>query len=249
MSVILWEILLTRIYSVLLYYHFAFMAVSVAMLGLTLGAILVLMPGSELARILHDDELGYLAAGTGLLMVLTIIIQLSIPPPFQGRFAFSAYLLRTYILSALPFIPAGSFICLVLTTRQNVSRLYAADLLGAGAACAMIPWLLTQFGGPGAVLIAAAIAGVAASVQFEKAKASKIASLLIACGLGIFAGVNTHANLLRVRWRHNGLLPLPLYEKWNAFSRIMISPKRIRPLVGALKTLCAPSSSRYNNTF
>lgn len=240
MSVILWEILLTRIYSVLLYYHFAFMAVSVAMLGLTLGAILVLMPGTRLVPVSPDDELGFLAVGTGALMVLSIIVQLTIPPPFQGPFAQSACLLRTYILSALPFIPAGSFICLVLTTRQNVSRLYAADLLGAGAACAMIPWLLTRFGGPGAILIAAALASLAASFQFEGVKTPRIGALLFTGSLVLFAQANARANLLRVRWRHNGLVPPPLYEKWNAFSRIMISPEADTPFGWGIEDALRP---------
>src|SRR5580692_5719944 len=38
---LMYEILLTRIFSVTLYYHFAFMAVSLAMFGMTVGGIVV----------------------------------------------------------------------------------------------------------------------------------------------------------------------------------------------------------------
>src|SRR5947208_10214608 len=46
LSTLMYEVLLTRIFSVTMYYHFAFVAVSVALFGMTLGAVLVyLMPG------------------------------------------------------------------------------------------------------------------------------------------------------------------------------------------------------------
>ena len=41
LATLMYEILLTRIFSVTMWYHFAFMAISVAMFGMTVGAILV----------------------------------------------------------------------------------------------------------------------------------------------------------------------------------------------------------------
>ena len=41
LATLMLQILLTRIFSVTLWYHFAFMAVSIAMFGMTMGAILV----------------------------------------------------------------------------------------------------------------------------------------------------------------------------------------------------------------
>ena len=41
LSTLMLQILITRIFSVTLWYHFAFMAVSIAMFGLTLGATIV----------------------------------------------------------------------------------------------------------------------------------------------------------------------------------------------------------------
>src|SRR5574341_273923 len=46
LATVMFEVLLTRIFSLTLWYHFAFMAISIAMLGLTLGALLVFLhPG------------------------------------------------------------------------------------------------------------------------------------------------------------------------------------------------------------
>ena len=41
LSTLMYEILLTRIFSVTMGYHFAFMAISIAMFGMTLGAMLM----------------------------------------------------------------------------------------------------------------------------------------------------------------------------------------------------------------
>jgi hypothetical protein len=41
LATVMYEIVLTRIFSVTMWYHFAFVAISVAMFGMTVGAIIV----------------------------------------------------------------------------------------------------------------------------------------------------------------------------------------------------------------
>ena len=41
LATVMYEIVLTRIFSVTMWYHFAFVAISVAMFGMTVGAILI----------------------------------------------------------------------------------------------------------------------------------------------------------------------------------------------------------------
>lgn len=223
-AVILWEVFLTRIFSVILYYHYAFMAVSVAMFGLTLGAVLVFLrqpiPSAHL-----DRKLGQLALWTAILIIMAISIQLSIPLQFVNRAAPARYLVQTYILAALPFIPAGMFICLALTRFQKVGALYAADLVGAGIGCALVPALLFTFGGPGATVVAGAVACLAALVQIRSARPAWAgAVLLLSIGLVGFAFANRDGGWLRIRWRHTGAEPKALHESWNAFSRITVRP-------------------------
>ena len=43
LATVMFEVLLTRIFSLTMWYHFAFMAISIAMFGLTLGALLVFL--------------------------------------------------------------------------------------------------------------------------------------------------------------------------------------------------------------
>ena len=41
LATLMYEIILTRIFSVTMFYHFAFMAISIAMFGMSVGAIVV----------------------------------------------------------------------------------------------------------------------------------------------------------------------------------------------------------------
>ena len=63
LSTLMYEIVLTRIFSVTMWYHFAFVAISVALFGLTAGALLVhLLPGSLPRRRRASAALAVLAA-------------------------------------------------------------------------------------------------------------------------------------------------------------------------------------------
>ena len=79
LATLMFEILLTRIFSVTMLYHFAFVALSVAMFGMTAGALLVylaprLFPAGRL-----DHRLALAAVAFPIVMVLSFMTQLSIP--------------------------------------------------------------------------------------------------------------------------------------------------------------------------
>lgn len=221
LSVILWEILLTRIYSVTLFYHFAFMAVSLAMFGLTAGAVIVFLDRGADAKPL-EQRLAQLAALTGILMVVCIAIQLSIPLMVGGDDGRFGYLLRTCLLSALPFIPAGAFICIALTRFRQVGTLYAWDLAGAGVGCLAIPLLLPALGGPGTILAAGALALASAAILVPRGTL-RAAPLALSLMVLSFVLVNAQTNWFRVRWQSDGPTPQALHESWNAFSRVIVT--------------------------
>src|SRR5262244_1367078 len=79
LSTLMYEILLTRIFSVTMWYHFAFVAVSIAMFGMTVGAAIVfVLPGwfspSGTSRQLAVNSLLF-----GATIVISFIAHLSIP--------------------------------------------------------------------------------------------------------------------------------------------------------------------------
>ncbi|MBI3552257.1 MAG: hypothetical protein HY077_07045 [Elusimicrobia bacterium] len=224
-SAVLWEILLTRIYSTVLHYHFAFMAVSIAMFGMTAGAVAVLLARARLASEKAPDWLARLCLAAGIAMAAAVSLQLAMPVRFELPAIDRGYLIATYLLSALPFLPAGAFTTLALTRFEGVGTLYACDLAGAGLACAVLPPLLRALGGPGAA-VAAGAAGCAAAFALWRTRRprSARAALLCAAALAAFAGANAKGQWLRVRWARSGAVARPLYERWNVYSRVMVSP-------------------------
>ncbi len=79
LAMLMYEILLTRIFSVTMFYHFAFMAVSVSMFGLTAGAVIVyVFPDFFL-----QERAKYHLALSAVLLAVTIpvsfLMHLSIP--------------------------------------------------------------------------------------------------------------------------------------------------------------------------
>src|SRR5262245_15130369 len=153
LATLMYEILLTRIFSVTMLYHFAFVALSVAMFGMTVGALLVYM----LPRIFTPERLRFwLASGSiafPIAMILSFLTQLSVPfriyPSIVAIYAIGF----TYAVIAVPFVVSGIVVCLALTGfPAKVSRLYAADLCGAALGCVLLIPVLDYSDGPTAVL-------------------------------------------------------------------------------------------------
>jgi spermidine synthase len=132
MAGLAFEVLLTRIFSLSLWYHFAFMIISIAMLGLAAsGTVLSLFPRLQ---------------STGNIGLYTFCLGISIPAsylftnliPFDPvRLAWEKaeilYLGLYYVILALPFFFAGLVIANAFTNVSGKSGLlYGADLLGAG---------------------------------------------------------------------------------------------------------------------
>ena len=126
------EVLLTRIFSVSLWYHFAFMIISVAMLGLAAsGTVLSLS-----SRLQDSGKMGLYTFCLGISMPVSYLLTNLIPfDPVRLAWekAEILYLGLYYVLLALPFFFAGLVIATAFTTASGKSGLvYGADLLGAG---------------------------------------------------------------------------------------------------------------------
>src|SRR5437870_11976974 len=121
LSLLHFELFLTRIFSVTMWYHFAFMAISLALFGLAAVAIFI--------ELMKKREAHAMLANFGLLFALTSAIcfaaQLYIPVDPEKEIAWTAL---AFILAAIPFVFGGWFVCLALTRfpRPTVD-LNAAD--------------------------------------------------------------------------------------------------------------------------
>jgi hypothetical protein len=127
-GVMLYEIAVTRILSVVLWYHFAFLAVSLAMLGL--GA-----PGVWIAtRGVGTRALERNLALAAVLVPLSVVILFQ----FGGTLSWRAALATVCITA--PMLAMGSAVCILLMRARGpaIGRMYGADLLGATAAALVV---------------------------------------------------------------------------------------------------------------
>jgi hypothetical protein len=220
-ALLMTELALTRIFSVTMYYHFAFLAISIALFGLSASAVLLYVLRHRLAGIPTNRLLaaGAMVHGIATLAALACLVRIRVGLNYSPENL--ALMLAIYGLATLPFFSGGAVIAIAfsrLTSRINV--LYGADLLGASAGClALIP-LLNLLGAPGVVMIAAALS-LAAAVSFarERARIALVAAGIIAAplaaqlaGLGPFDIVDTKG--------HEG--DRVLFSKWNSFSRVAV---------------------------
>jgi len=166
LSGLILEVGLTRIYSASIWYHFAFVAISVALLGWGLGGFTVHLikqglgggsrePGKQ-QRMLSMNA----AALTTLLYAGAVPLCLWL----LVRYPFEMDRLPLYFLAPLaPFFLAGMALSIVFDIHRSVAgTLYFYDLIGAALGAVLVTLLLHVFGGEAALLVGAIAPAVAA---------------------------------------------------------------------------------------
>jgi hypothetical protein len=228
LATLIYEILLTRIFSVTMWYHYAFMAVSLALFGTTVGAILVYVFPGTFPRERTNHSLAVSALLFGISSLVSLGAHLAMP--VDGA-RMEGTLVLTYLVIAVPFVFSGICVSLALTRfPERVSALYAADLSGAACGGLLFIYLLRVTDAPGAVFAVAAL-GCAGAAFFASSEGRRgllriaIASSLALAGLGAAQAILVHQErpVLRLTWAKGQREAHTLYEKWNSFSRIRVS--------------------------
>jgi hypothetical protein len=241
LATLLYELLLTRVFSVTMWYHFAFMAVSIAMFGMTVGALLVYLRAEWFPAEKIDVQLSFVSLAFAATLVPSFLAHLVIPfAPQISILGFYSVAL-TYGLIAIPFTLSGVVVSLALTRfSKNVGSLYAADLTGAAAACLVFVHLLRLTDAPTAVVAAAALAGLAPFCFTELRSGATVRAFAAALEglLVIWVGYGTWRSwradpLVRVSYVKESIEPTPIYEKWNAFSRVAVFGDPSKPIAPA----------------
>jgi spermidine synthase len=222
------EIALTRLFSVVQYYHGAFLAISVALFGFAVSGVFVMLRGERLAHGRLDAAL----ARFGLLFAATIPVSfytylyLGLGPSLAGA-GLPAVLATAaeYALLAVPFFASGVCISLLLYHgAAEANRLYAADLVcSALGAIGVIP-ALALLGGPRSMLAASAVAALATLPFRNETRATRwlapAALLAAAAALALIPAAAFDA------WRiRKGDIVVATDEiRWNAFSMVGVGP-------------------------
>jgi spermidine synthase len=160
-AVLVYEIVLTRLFSIAHGYHFAFLAVSLALLGFgASGTALAIAP--SWSRRLTAGRLRRLSLVGSMTIVAGHLAANAVPfDPYRialegGQLA----LLAVYLVAlATPFFILGLVQGLALTAwPDRAGRLYGAALGGSGLGCLLALAALSQVSGPRAVVLAALVA-------------------------------------------------------------------------------------------
>src|SRR5688572_10327481 len=168
-ALLMTELALTRIFSVTMYYHFAFLAISIALFGLSASGVLVYALRRRLAAFGTRELLsaGALVHGVATLVALAFLVRIRVGLNYSPENL--ALMLAIYTLAALPFFTGGLVISLAFARlTHGINLLYSSDLLGAAVGCLLLIPLLNQLGAPGVVMTAAGLA-LAAAIAFAPA--------------------------------------------------------------------------------
>jgi hypothetical protein len=248
LSTILLELALTRVFSIILWYDYAFMAISVAFFGLGIGSLVIHMQKDSARwkdkyekREYLSSRIIYFAIAYAVSVPVFVFLLSSIPPSTSNIYLF-------YLVSSVPFFFAGSIMALVFHAMpQNISKLYFADLVGAASATLLLDPLMQKLGAEYVILLTAPMVAASAIIgalilkgrqadRIALARRTKmLAGIVLAATIFLpIAGNASNLGIFEVQPGSNkGLyyqLANPskfehLSKEWNSFSRVDVTSK------------------------
>lgn len=223
-AALLLELALTRLFSVVLFYHFAFLAISIALLGLGGGGVFAYIWKDWLRRFETRRLIARLCAINAVAVPLVLEIVLHVPVSLELSKVNFLRLTAMYLASAVPFFLTGvEFSTVFARESAHIPRLYGADLTGGAVACLSVVPLLNWLGGPNTILFAAVAAAVAGAIWAGVGSAGKRIVGLAAVLAVLIAG-NYSGRLMDIIYAKGVLRDRSWVEfaRWNAISRVEV---------------------------
>lgn len=261
-GILLLELDLIRIFSFTIWHHFTFMVVSVALLGFGVSGVVLQVRPALGEPVTH--RAAFYASAFSLTAIVAVVAITRIPldptriasEPFQ-----LVRLFAYYALLVIPFGFAGMAVGTLLKGfAAQATRLYAADLVGAGIACIGISAALYTCGAEGVLLLAAALAMLAAFL-LERTTPDRRAGPHRAYAVGAVA------LLALIPWSAT-LMPIPpgpskamaryqldaskfpdariVYTRWSALGRVDVveNTGTVRWTMNPIKPVAAPRQTQ-----
>ena len=231
-GVLSFEIALTRIFSIMLDYHYTFLVVSLALFGLGLGGVSAYYCSSKISSKVNFSGLA----------ILSVVFSLS--TTFLTLFAISVPDLNVIIQAFIVFVPflvAGTLLAMtykVLVSHSSI--LHFADLVGAALGSLAVVFLINWVGAAIAVLLVSLVTLIS-SVFFSLASKKKITmaiALLSIIGIGVFAQFSSASSMWNIQPASDqgkelsNFLSAPSIEgkivdsRWSSFGKVdlVVSP-------------------------
>jgi hypothetical protein len=238
LATLLFEVLLTRIFAVTLWYHFGFLAISLALLGTATAAVLCYAYPERFIGERYRENLCASAFGFGVAAPVAVSVHLRSPIPAQAQaLAFYLVFALQLLLLFLAFTLAGLCIAIALFRfARRINTVYAFDLVGAALGSLLVVPLLYRVSAPAAVFVVSAGACLAAasfarSLGNRRLDLTLLAAALVSASLAV---TNDRLGLLavvHVKSYAPGALQEPertkVFEKWSPVSRVAVHEPEI----------------------
>ncbi len=221
---LLLELACTRLFSVVLFYHFAFLAIGVALLGLGAGGVFAYLKREWLAR----WSTNRVAARICTLNVVAIMVALSVilRAPVSPELSLRNFgnLTAVYLATGVPFFFTGLLLSVVFARESGrITQLYGADLTGGALACLAVVPALNLVGAINAIFLAALVMAAAAAVWSES-RAGRNVGIRMALVMLVLVALNRNGDLAEIKFVRSvdHEQPRQLFFQWNAISRVEV---------------------------
>jgi Spermine/spermidine synthase domain len=215
------QVLLTRVFAAVLYYHFGFLAISLALLGVGAGAIAIYVRPGWFDRLPLERQMArFSLAYAGLLLVaIFVVVRLNYSLGDHVTFRFVVNLTVACVLCALPFLAAGVVIALAVRGyARSIGRLYAFDLAGAGLGAGLVVPVMWLLDAPTLVAALAILACVSAALfGWTAAGERRVAGVTVVAALAITV-ISATTALLYID--PEGKI-VPVSDRWTPLNRVL----------------------------
>lgn len=229
LAALLLEISYTRVVSFKLYYYYTYLVIGLALLGIGSGSVVTSISGrvrrASTERILM---LGSLAGSASVIVGYLVIARLPIASleiwDYGSADSFRSLATLVAICLALyaSFLWVGVMISTLFARRtEGIAKLYFADLLAAGIACAVAVPLISIIGPPRIIALAGAVlAGVTVLVAVRQ-RSRVVAPSGAILGLGLVVCVVASGVLPDIRTDDGKIDPDDaVVSRWSPIFRI-----------------------------
>lgn len=224
-ALLMQEVVVGRLLSVVTWYSLGYVALTLGLLGMTVGALVVHLRPAWFTpeRLGQSVAVGLLLACA--LTVLAAVWTTRMPVSFNVA-AFGQSLMSLLVVSvliALPFAAGGAALAALLTRAERPGLVYAADLAGSAVGALLAAPALEWLGAPRA-LVAAALCFALAMLVLAPSVRGRVEALVVAamlCAPLLWPGA------LDVRWMKDTYYPpepQPVAQGWNSMSYVRAEP-------------------------
>lgn len=153
------QFLLTRILSIVVWYHFVFMIVSIVMFGLTAGTLVIYFFPRTFTKEKTVEHIVRYAILSGVAICITFISLFYLPGIWASlHITIENMVIWYFPILIIPFVFLGMASTLILTRfTEHIGKIYSVNLIGSATGCLAAYVILNTFNGASAIFVLAAL--------------------------------------------------------------------------------------------